>query len=85
MAAVDGAAAGLSGRCSSSPAVGGVEYRLAGRGSTRVWMGVNLNHGVVLVGNIGSPRRMEFTGIGDAVNLGRPLTISEEVEENYEL
>ncbi len=39
------------------------------RGMHELRIGIGLNHGPALVGNIGAPRRMEFTVMGDSVNV----------------
>ncbi|HEY3452358.1 MAG TPA: adenylate/guanylate cyclase domain-containing protein [Myxococcales bacterium] len=45
----------------------------AAKGLNPVHLGIGVNTGLAVVGNMGSTRRLEYTAIGDAVNLGARL------------
>jgi adenylate cyclase len=50
-----------------------IRERFAGRGLPDFRIGVGLHTGMAVLGNVGSPQRMDFTAVGDTVNTASRL------------
>jgi adenylate cyclase len=53
--------------------IGRLNERWASQGRPEIGVGIGINHGEVFAGNIGSHRRLEYTVLGDPVNIASRL------------
>jgi len=91
----DHAARALSCAIEMQRAVADLNRTREARGEAPIRIGIGIHSGEVVMGNVGSPRRREFTVIGDVVNvasriesltkkLGHPILISEETHRRLD-
>src|SRR5882724_10044968 len=55
--------------CEILCAVKGLNDELAAKGRAPIQIGIGLHSGPAIVGSVGSPQRLEFTAIGNTVNV----------------
>jgi adenylate cyclase len=86
------AADAVSAGCEILRAVKGLNEELAAKERAPIQIGIGIHSGPAIVGSVGSPQRLEFTAIGNTVNVasriqgltkavGRPLLVTKAVRD----
>ena len=82
----------VSAGCEILGAVKGLNEELAAKERAPIQIGIGIHSGPAIVGSVGSPQRLEFTAIGNTVNVasriqgltkkvGRPLLVTAAVRD----